>query len=262
MQIDSGRESEGARARCSEELAAKIKREDTPRRACVVPEESAGGGAVQALWALGARDDGTNAGEREPRLDISIAHGLSGKSRTETRAQLERPEVGSGSSISCVQSYYSAGEPPVFWNPTPHHTYILSVPLPPPPTTVTKNVEEPRGRCGFFRGTGDDRLGYVNSNGDIFVVPNNPFGISITRIMVAYHLRWPEASVRTTMAASLLIDDVIARRGNFPAFKIEAERTPTTYREALGNESDLVNISLDVFRPEVVERNQNIIVHA
>ena len=67
---------------------------------------------MQALWALGARDDGTNAGEREPRLDISIAHGLSGKSRTETRAQLERPEVGSGSSISCVQSYYSAGEPP------------------------------------------------------------------------------------------------------------------------------------------------------
>ncbi|KAJ8469943.1 hypothetical protein ONZ51_g8663 [Trametes cubensis] len=151
-------------------------------------------------------------------------------------------------------------------------------PPPPPPTTVTKNDEEPRGRCGFFRGTGDDRLGYVNSNGDIFVVPNNPFGISVTRIMVAYHLRWPEASVRTTMAASLLIDDVIARRGNFPAFKIEAERTPTTYRQAIGmsaaesaqwdciravgNESDLVNISLDVFRPEVVERNQNIIVHA
>ena len=151
-------------------------------------------------------------------------------------------------------------------------------PPPPPPTTVTKNVEEPRGRCGFFRGTGDDRLGYVNSNGDIFVVPNNPFGISVTRIMVAYHLRWPEASVRTTMAASLLIDDVIARRGNFPAFKIEAERTPTTYRQAIGmsaaesaqwdciravgNESDLVNISLDVFRPEVVKRNQNIIVHA
>ena len=151
-------------------------------------------------------------------------------------------------------------------------------PPPPPPTTVTKNVEEPRGRCSFFRGTSDDRLGYVNSNGDIFVVPNNPFGISVTRIMVAYHLRWPEASVRTTMAASLLIDDIIARRGNFPAFKIEAERTPTTYRQALGmsaaesaqwdciravgNESDLVNISLDVFRPEVVERNQNIIVHA
>ena len=80
------------------------------------------------------------------------------------------------------------------------------------------------------------------------------------------------------MAASLLIDDVIARRGNFPDFKIEAERTPTTYRQAIGmsaaesaqwdciqavgNESDLVQISLDVFRPEVVERNQNIIVHA
>ena len=31
---------------------------------------------------------------------------------------------------------------------------------------------------------------------------------------------------------------------------------------AVGNESDLVDISLDVFRPEVVERNQNIIVHA
>ena len=151
-------------------------------------------------------------------------------------------------------------------------------PPPPPSSTLTKNAEEPRGRCGFFRGTGEDRLGYVNSNGDIFVVPNNPFGISVTRIMVAYHLRWPEASVRTTMAASLLIDDVIARRGNFPAFKIEAERTPTTYRQAIGmsaaesaqwdciravgNESDLVNISLDVFRPEVVERNQNIIVHA
>ncbi|KAJ8455645.1 hypothetical protein ONZ51_g12371 [Trametes cubensis] len=151
-------------------------------------------------------------------------------------------------------------------------------PPPPPSSTLTKNDEEPRGRCGFFRGTGEDRLGYVNSNGDIFVVPNNPFGISVTRIMVAYHLRWPEASVRTTMAASLLIDDVIARRGNFPAFKIEAERTPTTYRQAIGmsaaesaqwdciravgNESDLVQISLDVFRPEVVERNQNIIVHA
>ncbi|KAJ8472657.1 hypothetical protein ONZ51_g8372 [Trametes cubensis] len=78
------------------------------------------------------------------------------------------------------------------------------------------------------------------------------------------------------MAAALLIDDVLARRGNFPAFKIEAERIPTTYRQALGmsaaesaqwdciravgNESDLVDISLDVFRPEVVERNQNIIV--
>ncbi|KAJ8473513.1 hypothetical protein ONZ51_g7817 [Trametes cubensis] len=151
-------------------------------------------------------------------------------------------------------------------------------PPPPPPTMLTKNVEEPQGRCRFFRGTGEDRLGYVNSNGDIFVVPNNPFGISITRIMVAYHLRWPEASVRTTMAAALIIDDVLARQGNFPAFKIEAERTPTTYRQALGmsaaesaqwdciravgNESDLVDISLDVFHPEVVERNQNIIVHA
>ena len=31
---------------------------------------------------------------------------------------------------------------------------------------------------------------------------------------------------------------------------------------AVGNESDLVDISLDVFRPEVVERHQNIIVHA
>ena len=71
---------------------------------------------------------------------------------------------------------------------------------------------------------------------------------------------------------------VLTHRGNFPAFKIEAECTPTTYRQALGmsaaelaqwdciqavgNESDLVDISLDVFRPEVVERNQNIIVHA
>ncbi|KAJ8488098.1 hypothetical protein ONZ51_g3764 [Trametes cubensis] len=107
-------------------------------------------------------------------------------------------------------------------------------PPPPPPTTVTKNVEEPHGHCGFFRGTGEDQLGYVNSNGDIFVVPNNPFGISVTRIMVAYHLQWPEASVRTTMAATLLIDNVLTRRGNFPAFKIEAERTLTTYRQALG----------------------------
>ncbi|KAJ8462184.1 hypothetical protein ONZ51_g11061 [Trametes cubensis] len=151
-------------------------------------------------------------------------------------------------------------------------------PPPPPLTTLTKNVEEPQGRCGFFRGTSEDRLGYVNSNSDIFVVPNNPFGILVTRIMVAYHLQWPEASVRTTMVAALLINDILAHRGKFPAFKIEAERTPTTYRQvlgmsaaesaqwdcihAVGNESDLVEISLDVFRPEVVERNQNIIVHA
>ena len=149
-------------------------------------------------------------------------------------------------------------------------------PPPPPPTAITKHVEEPHGRCGFFRGTGEDRFGYINSRGDIFMVPNSSFGISDVRIMVAYHLRWPEASVRTTQAASLLIDDVIARRGNYPAFKVDAERIATTYREALGmsaaetaqwdciravgSDAELVQISLDVFRPEVVERN-NAIVH-
>ena len=108
------------------------------------------------------------------------------------------------------------------------------------------------------------------------MVPNSSFGISDVRIMVAYHLRWPGASVRTTQAASLLIDDVIARRGNYPAFKVEAERIATTYREALGmsaaetaqwdciravgSDAELVQISLDVFRPEVVERN-NAIIH-
>ncbi|KAJ8488619.1 hypothetical protein ONZ51_g3413 [Trametes cubensis] len=61
-------------------------------------------------------------------------------------------------------------------------------PPPPPSAPLTKNTEEPHGQCGFFRGTGEDQLGYVNSNGDIFVVPNNPFGISVTQIMVAYHL--------------------------------------------------------------------------
>ena len=29
-------------------------------------------------------------------------------------------------------------------------------PPPPPSSTLTKNAEEPRGRCGFFRGTGED----------------------------------------------------------------------------------------------------------
>ena len=149
-------------------------------------------------------------------------------------------------------------------------------PPPPPPTAITKHVEEPHGRCGFFRGTGEDRFGYINSRGDIFMVPNSSLGISDVRIMVAYHLRWPEASVRTTQAASLLIDDVIARRGNYPAFKVDAERIATTYREALGmsaaetaqwdciravgSDAELVEISLDVFRPEVVERT-NAIVH-
>ncbi|KAJ8456489.1 hypothetical protein ONZ51_g12097 [Trametes cubensis] len=83
-------------------------------------------------------------------------------------------------------------------------------PPPPPPTTLIKNIEEPHGCCGFFRGTGNDQLAYVNSNGNIFMVPNNPFGISVTRIMVTYHLQWPEALVRTTMAALLLINDVLA----------------------------------------------------
>ncbi|KAJ8472862.1 hypothetical protein ONZ51_g8233 [Trametes cubensis] len=149
-------------------------------------------------------------------------------------------------------------------------------PPPPPPTAITKHVEEPHGRCGFFRGTGKDQFGYINSRGDIFMVPNSSFGISDVRIMVAYHLRWPEASVRTTQAASLLIDDIIARRGNYPAFKVDANRIATTYREALGmsaaetaqwdciravgSDAELVQISLDVFRPEVVERN-NAIVH-
>ena len=65
-------------------------------------------------------------------------------------------------------------------------------------------------------------------------------------------------------------------RGNYPAFKVDAERIATTYREALGmsaaetaqwdciravgSDAELVQISLDVFRPEVVERN-NAIVH-
>ncbi|KAJ8481676.1 hypothetical protein ONZ51_g5851 [Trametes cubensis] len=130
-------------------------------------------------------------------------------------------------------------------------------PPPPPPAAITKHIEEPHGRCGFFCGTGEDRFGYINSRGGIFMVPNSSFGISDVRIMVAYHPRWPEASVRTTQAASLLIDDVIARRGNYPAFKVDAERIATTY---LGSDAELVQISLDVFRPEVVERN-NAIVH-
>ena len=108
------------------------------------------------------------------------------------------------------------------------------------------------------------------------MVPNEHFGTSVTQIMAFYHLRWPEASVRTTKAASLLIDDVIARRGNFPTFKVEAERIPTTYRQAIGmsttecmlwdriqvvgNEADLINISLDVYHPEVVKRNPNAIL--
>ncbi|KAI0323331.1 hypothetical protein GY45DRAFT_1341507 [Cubamyces sp. BRFM 1775] len=154
----------------------------------------------------------------------------------------------------------------------------IRAPSPPPPplTTSIKNVEEPLRRCGLFRGTGEDRLGYINSNGDISMIPHNPFSISVTRIMVAYHFRWPEASVRITQATSLLIDDILARRGNFPAFQGEAERIPTTYREALGmstaeaaqwdciravgDEADIVEISLDVFHPEIVERNSNTIV--
>ena len=55
-------------------------------------------------------------------------------------------------------------------------------PPPPPPTAITKHVEEPNGRCGFFRGTGEDRFGYINSRGDIFMVPNSSFGISDIRI--------------------------------------------------------------------------------
>ncbi|KAJ8457446.1 hypothetical protein ONZ51_g11527 [Trametes cubensis] len=58
---------------------------------------------------------------------------------------------------------------------------------PPPPTAITKHVKEPHGECGFFRGTREDQFRYINSTGNIFMVPNNPFGISVTRIMVAYH---------------------------------------------------------------------------
>ena len=108
------------------------------------------------------------------------------------------------------------------------------------------------------------------------MVPHDSFRISATRIMVAYHFRWPEASVRITQDASLLIDEVLTRRGNFPAFKIEATRIPTTYREAVGmsaaesaqwdciravsDEEDLVEISVDIFSPEIVER-ANCIIH-
>ncbi|KAI0323203.1 hypothetical protein GY45DRAFT_1341595 [Cubamyces sp. BRFM 1775] len=136
-------------------------------------------------------------------------------------------------------------------------------PSPPPPgsTILIKSAEEPRGRCGLFRGTGQDQFGYINSNGDIFMVPHNSFCISATRIMVVYHFRWPEASVRITQDASLLIDEVLTRRENFPAFKIEATRIPTTYREAVvSDEEDLVEISVDIFSPEIVER-ANCIIH-
>ena len=63
---------------------------------------------------------------------------------------------------------------------------------------------------------------------------------------------------------------------HFPAFKVDAERIVTTYHEALcmsaaesaqwdciravGSEAELVEISLDVFHPEVIERT-NAIVH-
>ncbi|KAJ8488078.1 hypothetical protein ONZ51_g3771 [Trametes cubensis] len=60
-------------------------------------------------------------------------------------------------------------------------------PPPPPPTAITKHVEEPHRRYGFFWGTRENRFRYVNSRGDIFMVPNRPFGISVTWIMVAYH---------------------------------------------------------------------------
>ncbi|KAJ8457270.1 hypothetical protein ONZ51_g11634 [Trametes cubensis] len=61
-------------------------------------------------------------------------------------------------------------------------------PPPPPLTAITKHVEEPH----------------------------------VTQIMDAYHLRWPEASIRTTQAASLLINNVIAQRGCLSAFKVDA----------------------------------------
>ncbi|KAI0326528.1 hypothetical protein GY45DRAFT_1373864 [Cubamyces sp. BRFM 1775] len=62
-------------------------------------------------------------------------------------------------------------------------------PSPPPPgsTILTKSTEEPCGRCGLFRGTGQDQFSYINSNGDIFMVPHDSFRISATRIMVVYH---------------------------------------------------------------------------
>ena len=93
--------------------------------------------------------------------------------------------------------------------------------------------------------------------------------------MVYYHLQWPEASARDTQVASILIDEVLARRRNYPAFN-QADRSETTYRQAIdmstdesvqwdivrarASESEVIETTLDILRPGTPNRFSSIVV--
>ena len=111
-------------------------------------------------------------------------------------------------------------------------------PPPPPPPMATLATRERMSltKIRLMRGSNANRLiAIVDDN--VLTVDNNSFPISIDRIEHIYQESWPEATTREVRQAAIMIDDILARKGNLPAMRrslLMPMAALTTYRDGVG----------------------------
>lgn len=111
-----------------------------------------------------------------------------------------------------------------------------SPPSPPPPTSIKiDDIVNDNRRPVYFRGTGEDRLGHITSDHRLLVVRTPAYSISIDYIIDQYRERWSTATALQAHRAAIIIDEFLARRGDYVTYESRNQVwCPTTYRDAIG----------------------------
>lgn len=139
---------------------------------------------------------------------------------------------------------------------------------PPPPAADDKKNPTPRIKIRLMRGRGHTRMYGITQHHRVLSIHEGPFPYTITEIEARYHLRWPAATVQQAKRASLIVDDIFARRGDYPTQDLLAIPSHTSYRTALGideeevelwdilnqvSEDDILQQAIEMFDPVKVD---------
>ncbi len=111
---------------------------------------------------------------------------------------------------------------------------------PPPPSANYKENPIPPIRVRLMRGRGHARMYGITQNHRVLAVYDDPFPYTITEIEARYHLRWPAATAQQAKRASLVVDDIFARRGDYHTHDLLAVPPHTSYRATLGLDEETV----------------------
>ncbi|KAI0686917.1 hypothetical protein C8T65DRAFT_700964 [Cerioporus squamosus] len=142
-------------------------------------------------------------------------------------------------------------------------------PSPPPPSPANdKKNPTPRIKVRLMRGRGHTRMYGITQHHRVLTIHEGPFPYTITEIEARYHLRWPAATVQQAKRASLIVNDIFARQGDYPTQDLLAIPSHTSYCTALGideeevelwdilnqvSEDDILQQAIEMFDPVKVD---------